>query len=703
MAVGADPMLGRVLDGRYRIDARIARGGMATVYEAHDLRLNRICAVKVMHTDLGDDHDFAGRFVREAHSAARLSHPNVVSVSDMGDDDGRLFLVMEYVPGCTLRDVIRDEAPMSASRALTLLEPILMALAEAHRCGIIHRDIKPENVLIADDGRIKVADFGLARAFDANTTHTATGGLLIGTVSYLAPELIVNGKADPRSDVYAAGVLLHELLTGRKPHEGEGAIQIAFKHVNEDVPAPSKSEGVRVPAYVDALVLRATAREREHRPADAKVLLHQLRRVRGALDAGDAEDAELTADLLPVLPAVVQGIDYTDDPEDATRAEIPAVDLDREPTTVIGPVVEPVIAAAQGARPGATVTEAPAMPRPRPAQPTSAAPRPLTSRTSPAAPAGAPPARPRQPSGSHPAGPPKKRRSRRGPLLLLLVVLLTALVAYAGWWFGIGRYTSTPGVTTLPVSAAIDRVEDKGLELAVAEEKFSETVPAGSVISTDPSAGSRILEGGTVEAVVSLGPERYRVPKLGGKPFTEAAGLLEEQNLVLGDVRPVFSETVEEGLVIAADPGVGTELQKGREVDVTVSKGPKPIKIPDFTGKDADRAQTKLTELGFEVDRTEENSDDVEQGDVISQDPDNGKGFRDDTISLVVSKGPVLVVVPNVRTLSVEEATAELEAVGLNVVIEETEFFVGLNRVVRQSTDDGEAIPKGDTVVLYIV
>lgn len=712
MAVGADPMIGRVLDGRYRIDARIARGGMATVYEAHDMRLDRVCAVKVMHTDLGDDHDFAGRFVREARSAARLSHPNVVAVSDQGDDHGRLFLVMEHVPGCTLRDVIRDEAPMPPTRALALLEPILLALAEAHRCGLVHRDIKPENVLIADDGRIKVADFGLARAFDANTTHTATGGLLIGTVSYLAPELIVNGKADPRSDVYAAGVLLYELLTGRKPHEGEGAIQIAFKHVNEDVPPPSRAEGVHVPAYVDALVLRATAREREHRPADAKVFLQQLRRVRGALDAGEADDAELTADLLPVLPAVALGIDYTDDPEvthDATLTEMPAVDPDREATTVIGPVVEPVIAgAAQGARGARTVTETPAAPPrhtvpPQGAQPGARPPAPPPA-PRPGRPVDRPPAQPpREPTGAHPARPRKPRRSRRGPLLLLVVVLLTALVAYAGWWFGIGRYTSTPGITTLPVAAATEKVEDEGLELEVTDEEFSETVPAGSVISTDPSAGSRILQGGTVEAVVSLGPERYRVPKLGGKPFTEVEELLEDRNLVLGEVTRVFDETVEEGLVIAADPGVGTELARGRDVDVTVSKGPKPIKIPDFTGRDADRAQQRLSALGFEVQRTEENSDDVEQGDVISQDPDSGRGFRDDVIELVVSKGPVLVVVPNVRTLSVEEATAELAAVGLNVAIEETEFFVGLNRVVRQSADEGEAIPKGDVVILYIV
>ena len=331
MERGAEPMSGRILDGRYRVGPRIARGGMATVYQAHDLRLERGCAVKIMHTDLGDDHDFAARFVREAHSAARLSHPNVVAVTDQGDDDGVLFLVMEHVPGETLRDVIRREAPMEPARALALLEPVLQALAEAHRCGLVHRDVKPENVLIADDGRVKVADFGLARAFDATTTSTATGGVLIGTVSYLAPELIIDGKADPRSDVYAAGVLLYEMLTGRKPHEGETAIQIAYKHVNEDVPPPSSvmAPGAGLPAFVDALVVRATARERERRQADAKVFLQQVRRVRAALRAGETEDPELTADLLPTVPiAVDEGIDYVEESGPAVHARRTATDED---------------------------------------------------------------------------------------------------------------------------------------------------------------------------------------------------------------------------------------------------------------------------------------------------------------------------------------------------------------------------------------
>src|SRR3954469_6430188 len=292
-----DPMSGRLLDGRYRVGPRIARGGMASVYEATDLRLDRTVAVKVMHPGLGDDDEFAARFVAEARAAARLSHPNVVAVFDQGNDDGTVFLAMELIPGHTLRDTIGKEAPLSPARALALLEPVVSALASAHRAGLIHRDVKPENVLIADDGRIKVADFGLAKAVSTTTQHTATG-VLIGTVSYVESEVGFVGRSDARADVYAVGVILYELLTGKKPHEGETPIQVAYKHVHEDVPPPSRlSPGV--PDYVDALVARATARDREQRPADASVLLHHLRRVNQAVTSGVRSDRDLVEDLVP--------------------------------------------------------------------------------------------------------------------------------------------------------------------------------------------------------------------------------------------------------------------------------------------------------------------------------------------------------------------------------------------------------------------
>ena len=686
MSRDADPLLGRVLDGRYRILAHIDRGGMATVYEAHDLRLDRDVAVKVMHDTLGDDPIFAKRFVTEARSAARISHPNVVSVTDQGDSDGRLFIVMEQVRGTNLRQVVRDEAPMRPERALALLEQVLMALEAAHAQGIMHRDIKPENVLISSSGQVKVADFGLARAFGADTQHTRTGGLVIGSVSYLAPEAIQQKHVDPRADVYAAGIVLFELLTGRKPHEGDGAIQVAWKHVHEDIPAPSEHTTQHVPDYVDALVRSATARDPDRRPRDARVFLLFVRRARAALDAGVREDPELAADFLPRAPGVdTTSIDYVDD------APTVVTPLDEERTTVIGGH------ALAGVSSAAAVGAAAARPAGHaPYTPPVGAPPGGTGVPGPRTPPSSPP-------GAGPARRPRPRRNRRGLVLFVGVLALVVLVAVAGWWLGMGRFTSTPGVLNLPEARAAAKVHDAGLEWKVTARRFSETVTAGSVISTDPGGGHRIVQGGTVEAVVSKGPERYTVPRLHGKTLEKATQLLEDGNLTLGDVTQVFNETVPEGMVVKATPAAGTEQPPGSAVSVTVSKGPKPIRIPDFTGKDAERAQSVLSEKGFKVTTAEENSDTVPKGRVVSQTPSSGKGYKDDEIALVVSKGPVMVQVPSLATQSVEDATAALKELGFQVKVVKTDLYIGWDRVVRQSPSGGDSAPKGSTVTLKII
>ncbi|HEY3535107.1 MAG TPA: protein kinase, partial [Pedococcus sp.] len=270
---------GRVLDGRYRVQSHIADGGMASVYLALDTRLDRDVALKVLRPDLAHDEAFAGRFRREARSAARLSHPNVVAVYDQGEDEGLMFLAMEYVPGQTLREVIRSEGPLTPRAALDLVTPVLQALAAAHRAGLIHRDVKPENVILReDDGTVKVADFGLARAVSSHTTTSQTG-VLLGTVAYLSPEQVERGIADARSDVYAAGLILFEMLTGAKAFTGDSPIHVAYQHVHGSVPAPS-SRVASVPAELDSLVALATARDPDHRPADAGELLEQVRRSR---------------------------------------------------------------------------------------------------------------------------------------------------------------------------------------------------------------------------------------------------------------------------------------------------------------------------------------------------------------------------------------------------------------------------------------
>ncbi|MGH3160128.1 MAG: protein kinase domain-containing protein, partial [Streptosporangiaceae bacterium] len=228
---------GQLLDGRYQVTSPIAHGGMASVYLGVDTRLDRTVAIKIMHAELAADGNFVARFIREARSIAQLSHPNVVAVFDQGADGHQLYLAMEYVRGPTLRQLLTERGRLNPRESLDIIESVLAGLAAAHQAGIVHRDVKPENVLLAEDGRVKVADFGLARS-TTGTSHTKTG-VLMGTVAYLAPEQVTANTSDARCDVYAAGVMLFELLTGQQPHIGESAIAVAYKHVNETVPAPS--------------------------------------------------------------------------------------------------------------------------------------------------------------------------------------------------------------------------------------------------------------------------------------------------------------------------------------------------------------------------------------------------------------------------------------------------------------------------------
>ncbi|WP_245927244.1 Stk1 family PASTA domain-containing Ser/Thr kinase [Nocardioides silvaticus] len=669
----SDPHVGRLLDRRYRIGPRIARGGMASVYEAHDIRLDRAVAVKIMHAGLGDattgDEEFAARFVREARAAAKLSHPNVVSVYDQGEDAGTVFLAMELVPGHTLRDTITKEAPMSPERALAILDPVLSALASAHRAGLVHRDVKPENVLIADDGRIKVADFGLARAVGAETQHTATGGVLIGTVSYLAPELVVDGKADARADVYAAGVILYELLTGHKPHQGESPIAVAYKHVHEDVPAPS-AEVPGIPAYVDALVARATTRDRSLRPSDAGVLLHHAHRVTHALHEGVREDADLVADLLPAgtRPAPAEGEEGDDTmPEPMTEL------WDESSTTRLETMLPPLPPVKRAP---------PAPPRPDPGA--------------------VDPADPGEP------GQPRPRRGRRGLALLLVAALVAAIAGGSAYWFGWARYTTTPSVAGLTEAEAVEKIEDAGLEVDYAEAAYSTTVDEGDVIRSDPGPGERILPGDEVALTLSLGEEVHDLPDLRGKTVDEATALLAENKLVVGKTKEAWSERVPEGRVISTDPEFGTkkarDLPVNAVVNLVVSQGRRPLKVGDWVGKSFEEAQATLEDRGLVVEVAgRENSDTIAEGDVISHEPRGGTLFKGDQVAFVVSEGPELIEVPRVFYEPTDEAVAELEDLGFEVEIEHAPVYFTGERAYNTDPPAGTMAPRGSTITLFVV
>ncbi|MQA86905.1 MAG: Stk1 family PASTA domain-containing Ser/Thr kinase [Streptosporangiales bacterium] len=601
----SDPLVGHVLDGRYRVESRLARGGMGTVYLALDTRLDRTVALKVMNPTLADDEEFVHRFIGEAKSAARLSHPNVVGVYDQGRDGSHLFLAMEFVPGRTLRDLLNERGPLGPHRALPIIEAVLAALGAAHRADLVHRDVKPENVLLADDGQVKVTDFGLARAV-VSSNHTKTSGLLIGTVGYLSPEQVEHGVADQRSDVYAAGVMLFELLTGRRPFDGETPLAVAYKHVNNSVPPPS-SLMPGLPPALDDLVVRATGREPAQRPADANELL------------GVAIAARRT--LPPPPPA----------PENADHLAIAGGEM---PTEVIRRDVHDTLVV-----PG-TPTYTP--------------------------PLGGPPGGPRAPVRAGAPGPPPPARSRRIPRNALLAGVLALVVLAGTALLGfLMLMTEVPnGLTGITMQAATAKAEQMGLRVEVGPARNSDEVPKNHVMATDPAAGDMMRRGGTITLIPSKGPRMIPVPDVRGEELKDAKSLIREAGLTPGKVRRASSISVPKGEVIRTSPAAGEKIRHDSTVRIVVSRG---VPIPDVRGTLLEEAEKALKERGFDIDVTEKYSEAYPKGRVVAQDPARGGAAKGSTISLTVSKGPPMVTVPDVLGMPIDEATERLEDAGFQV------------------------------------
>ncbi|MER7939027.1 Stk1 family PASTA domain-containing Ser/Thr kinase [Streptomyces sp. NPDC094458] len=628
-----DPLVGQLLDGRYRIDARIAVGGMAAVYRAVDTRLDRVLALKVMHPALATDAAFVERFIREAKSVARLAHPNVVAVFDQGAQGAYVYLAMEYVAGCTLRDILRERGALQPRAALDILEPVLAALGAAHRAGFVHRDMKPENVLIGDDGRVKVADFGLVRAVG---TATDTTGSLLGTVSYLAPEQIEQGTADTRSDVYACGVVLYEMLTGGKPHGGDTAAQVIYQHLNEDVPAPSGA----VPglaAGLDELVAAATARNPDIRPEDAVALLARSREIR----------AGLTEEQLDAMPpqAIAEEHDAAEDR-----------------TSVIPRVIPP----GQGTAHHTSRLEMP-----------------------PSAPQG--PGRGRRLLSG---------RGRRGPLAVLVAVLLVLGTGAGVWYINSGQFTRVPSLLGQTQSAAEKRLADEGLDLKGVERAYSDTVKRGTVISSDPGSGERIRGNDAVKLVISRGPEIVKVPDVESLALAEARRELKKTGLAPGMVTREFSEEIDRGKVIRTDPRAGTERHPDSAVALVVSKGspvdvPDLTGLSVEDAKDAlDEAGLKAKVLPDRVNSPEE------AGEIARQTPGSGaEAAEGDTVELTVSKGPRMLPVPDVTGKDVDEARSTLEEAGFEVKVDRP-FLSFSDTVKSQSVEGGEKAAEGSTITI---
>ncbi|MEU9334659.1 Stk1 family PASTA domain-containing Ser/Thr kinase [Streptomyces sp. NPDC048290] len=634
-----DPLIGRLLDGRYRVDARIAVGGMATVYRAVDTRLDRVLALKVMHPTLAADASFVDRFIREAKSVARLAHPNVVQVFDQGTDGSYVYLAMEYVAGCTLRDVLRERGALQPRAALDILEPVLAALGGAHRAGFVHRDMKPENVLIGDDGRVKVADFGLVRSVDAVTSTT---GAVLGTVSYLAPEQIEHGTADARVDVYACGVMLFEMLTGGKPHTGETPAQVLYKALHEDVPPPS----ARVPALahaLDDLVAAATARNPQIRPYDAVALLARAREARAGLT-----DAQLDA-----VPPQARASEH---------------DIAEDRTSVIPRSLT--------------------VPRPLPIDGDEPDDLHHTSRF-----AAEPPPLPRR----------RTARQRRLTLTLVAAVLLVFALGAGVWYINSGQFTRVPAVLGQTEAQSRDRLAQSGLDVGEVRHAYSDTVERGAVISTEPAPGDRIRQNDTVTLVVSDGPETVRVPDVQGMALADARALLKGEGLAPGMVTREFHAEIAQGSVIDSDPRGGTERRAGSAVALVVSKGaPVDVPdVTGAELEDARAALTEagLT-VKIAADRVHSEMD---AGAVARQTPGEGTRLAEgDRVTLTLSKGPRMIEVPDVVGDTVDDARATLEAAGFQVEEDRGLLGLFGDSVSDQSVDGGDTAPEGSTITLTI-
>ena len=647
-----DPLIGRLIDQRYRVTRRLARGGMATVYVAQDERLERPVALKVMHPHLAESDAFVERFHREARAAARIVHPGVVSVFDQGVVSGQGFLVMELIDGTNLRALLNAQGAFTIPQALRYTTDILEALRAAHRMGVIHRDIKPENILVPTDGPAKVADFGLARAVSKGST-SATGNML-GTVAYIAPEIALTTEANARSDLYSVGIMLYEMLTGAVPWADESPLQIASHHVSDDVPSPSATLPW-IPREIDDLVAALTARNPANRCADAS----------DALDLVARAAASIPFDIANRRAEVAH--------EDSqSGSETTALNTEVMPTQLTQ------------AMPAPAVTTATALP-------TATAVTTVHAST---------------PTETPSAGELPAKMSTRAILLAVIAFLLIVAASFGGswWWteYGPGSYLTMPTTTGRDLADVQADLGAIGLASSV-EEEFSDDVQSGIVTHSDPDGGSSVHKSTNVQLYVSKGIDMKDVPNVVGKGQDEASRTLADAGLALGAVTDAYSEEVPPGQVISQSVAAGTSLAHDSTVDVVLSKGREPRTVPTLTGKGASAAKSSIEALGLVASPTEAYSDTVPEGQVISQQTREGSTvYRGDSVSYTVSKGPEMVTVPDVVGLQRQEAHDKLEGAGFTV--QEDLILGGFFNTVRSSDPaGGSKVKKGSTVTISVV
>ena len=629
-------LTGELIDNRYLLQRQIASGGMATIYAGLDTRLDRPVAVKIMHAHLANDEAFVSRFIKEAKATAALSHPNIVSIQDQGWNEGgppAVFLVMELVEGSTLRDYLNENGSLTVEQTLQLITPVLSALSAAHRIGIIHRDIKPENILISKDGRIKVADFGLARNIAMGQTMTAESSVVLGSVSYLSPEQVQRGVADARSDIYAIGIVLFEMLTGDKPYSGETPIQIAYRHVNDRIPNIQTINSA-IPASVAELVYEVTAPNPDQRPKDAEELLSKLREIQAQIDP-KRRQMSLELDLPPVVS------------KKSKRGKVSV-------TSAFGGIKE------------------------KTSQLISSKPININ-----------------KPEDSIRT---KKRKvSRRVRRNRIIALFLLLAILFGGYKVLNANKISVPSLVGMSQSEAKSSLKNLGLSIQVVEEVFSEDVPKGKIIATKPGGGGKVSPAGTVGLIVSKGQERIVIPILNGLTPDIASGKIADLGLSVGQVNESFDMKVAAGFVIGTDPKDGSEVRRKSIVNLIVSKGVEQLSLSSYVGKGGEQALSELNDLGFDVNVKYSFSDNIFKGQVITQTPEKSdlisKGSK---IELVISKGSEFVFVPNVLGKNKNDASVDLENLGLKVSVK------GSGKVNNITPAIGSKVKQGTVITITL-
>ncbi len=651
MAGSSDSLINTLFDGRYRILRKLGSGGMANVYLAEDEELGRRVAIKILNDRYANDELFIERFRREAKSAAGLSHPNIVSIYDRGEAEGTYYIAMEVIEGRSLKELIMTRGALPIGTAVGYAKQLLEALRFAHRHGIIHRDIKPHNVLVsadqhakASEPRLKVTDFGIARHGASQMTEA---GSIMGTAQYLSPEQARGAPVTAASDLYSAGVVLYEMLTGKVPFTGDSAIEIAMKHVN-DLPTPPSSLRPEIPPELDQIVLRALAKDPEDRYQTAEEFIEDLERVEAGLPISRTTSTAATALLAGAAGGLAAG--------EATEL------LSEGPTRVVAP----------------------------PPPPPAAARRPPTY----------PP-----PS---PYDEPPRRRRRWVPWLL--VALLVAAAALAGWWaynqiqeqLEESAPVGVPFVEGIDRDLAVEQIEAVGLEADV-EEQPSTEVERGIVIEQNPKEGTQVSKGSTVTITVSTGPRRVEVPSLVGLRYEEAVDALNEVGLKPNRL-DVFSQKPV-GQVTAQNPEPGQEVDEGTEVEVRVSKGVQDVEVPDVLGQSESSARAELEAAGFEVTVVEAPDNETPSGLVADQSPDPGtEAPRRSTVQITISTGPELTTVPNVFGQDASDARAALQDAGFRTrtVFDDVTDPSQDGVVLDQSPSGGSQARPGSTVTIVV-